>query len=180
MNNPTLTAARGVIASLNDGDTVRVTRDGATSEYTVQRRSSSEPGGFGHPDSASVTVGFGPGRYNFEVTAAGMAAGFYTVERVAPEAPAVDDFWAAVGAQLDLIETERPHTFAAVATILGSSEDHAFFAGSGGDRTLFASLRIAGWALVWAEASYHYVAQHIISGEFLTYVEGDVYPGDAR
>ncbi|MCI2958238.1 hypothetical protein MN032_11065 [Agromyces atrinae] len=56
----------------------------------------------------------------------------------------------------------------------------AFFPGSGGDRSLYSALRVAGWSLVQSEASYYFVAQHAISGKFLTYIEGDVLPGEAR
>lgn len=80
---PTLAEARILIASLSTGDTVILYRDGQPLTLTVQRRRSSEPGGFGHPDGAAVTVGYGPGRFNTEVTAAGIAYGNYALERVA-------------------------------------------------------------------------------------------------
>ncbi|MDF2990284.1 MAG: hypothetical protein K0S37_798 [Microbacterium sp.] len=57
----------------------------------------------------------------------------------------------------------------------------AFFAGSGGDRSLWSALHAAGWRRSWALApSYHWAAQHPNTGERITYVEGDVYPGDVR
>ncbi|WP_269089270.1 hypothetical protein [Mycobacterium avium] len=41
------------------------------------------------------------------------------------------------------------------------------------------ALREAGWAIVWAEAVYYFVAKDP-AGDLLTYIEGDVYRGDAR
>lgn len=110
----------------------------------------------------------------------------------------MNDFWDNINAQLDRIEAEKPDTFAGVRDILmdpqysavvddvnlnGSrtfTERHAFFAGSGGDRSLYEALYRAGWHMVWAEASYYYVVRHNASHAFLTYIEGDVYEGDAR
>lgn len=59
------------------------------------------------------------------------------------------------------------------------SSGDAFFAGSGGDDSLMEALEKAGWHVVWAEAHYFYVMQ-APNGDKLTYVEGDVYRGDAR
>lgn len=56
----------------------------------------------------------------------------------------------------------------------------AFFAGGGGDRSLWSALSVAGWHRVWSGASYCYVARHDATGETLTYIEGDVLRGDAR
>lgn len=53
----------------------------------------------------------------------------------------------------------------------------AFFGGSGGDDSLMSALSAAGWSIVWAEASYYYVAK-APNGDLLTYVEGDVFKGD--
>lgn len=101
-----------------------------------------------------------------------------------------DPFWAAIDAILDQIETDKPNTFNGVRDILdhpvqrayaGSyTDDASFFGGSGGDRSLFSALRVAGWRITWSEASYYYVAEHPTTGEILTYIEGDVYRGDAR
>jgi hypothetical protein len=102
------------------------------------------------------------------------------------------EFWASIDLALDTIETEKPDTFDGVKAILDANGDpnktgwadhganRAFFAGSGGDRSLWAALWKAGWAEIWGEANYYYVAQHPISGEKLTYIEGDVMRGDAR
>lgn len=88
----TLTEARMIAASLTPGAPVVVTLDGRDIECTVQRRGSGDGGGFGHPDSARITVGYGLGRWNMEVTAAGIAAGNYAVRPVIPDArPAYAD-----------------------------------------------------------------------------------------
>lgn len=56
---------------------------------------------------------------------------------------------------------------------------HAFFPGSGGDRQLLDDLKEAGFKVAWMEAPYYYVARDV-DGNLLTYIEGDVYRGDAR
>lgn len=114
-------------------------------------------------------------------------------------------FWGQIEHQLDRIETEKPSTFDAIREILtdpGYAEivkentrngvrgehlptndpahdpDAAFFAGSGGDSSLWESLWVAGWSFVRQRGAFHYAAQHPISGEWLTYIEGDVLRGD--
>lgn len=97
----------------------------------------------------------------------------------------IDTFWTQIHTDLDRIEQEKPDTYDAVKKILKDQADPyitdapAFFAGSGGDRSLFSALSVAGWHLAWIEASYYYVVTHPETGETLTYCEGDVYPGDA-
>lgn len=108
-----------------------------------------------------------------------------------------NSFWTEIDAQLDRIESEKPNTFEGVKAILDGDypairkdanlngvrtfeTTSAFFAGSGGDRTLRSALRAVGWSIVWSEASYYYVAKHPATGDLLTYIEGDVYKGDAR
>jgi hypothetical protein len=59
-----------------------------------------------------------------------------------------------------------------------SSAD-GFFAGSGGDESVLGALLSAGWAVAWAEASYHY-AVTASDGSAITYVEGDIYRGNRR
>lgn len=74
--------AHRLLASLRVGDTVKLTRDGRESVVTVQRAiRGMDGGGFGSWDHSAVTVGYGPGRFNMEVTAAGIEAGSYGVER---------------------------------------------------------------------------------------------------
>ncbi|MFD5079537.1 hypothetical protein [Streptomyces sp. NPDC058371] len=55
----------------------------------------------------------------------------------------------------------------------------AFFAGSGGDKTVNAALRIAGWTTSWAESSICYTMR-APDGSMITYIEGDIYRGDRR
>lgn len=105
-------------------------------------------------------------------------------------------FWTEIDEQLDTIANDKPDTFDGVRAILldpayveiqkdihlngprAFGPDAAFFAGSGGDRSLWAALWKAGWAEIWGEASYYHVAQHPITGEKLTYIEGDVMRGE--
>ncbi|MGB3327651.1 MAG: hypothetical protein WBA46_01790 [Thermomicrobiales bacterium] len=91
-------------------------------------------------------------------------------------------FWQIIDEQLDTIERDRINTYEGIKTIMpttpGESAAPAFFGGSGGDRSLFESLSIAGWVQTWSEASYYYVATHPDTGDTLTYIEGDIYPGD--
>ena len=75
---PTLAQARLIIDSLNPGDPVRITLDGRTHDVTVQRREGL--GVYRHPDSRAVTVGYGPGRWNTEISADRIAAGYVSVE----------------------------------------------------------------------------------------------------
>ena len=63
-----LAAARTFLATLKPGDAVILTDGGKELAVTVQRPLGHTEG-FGHPHSAAVTVGFGPGRYNREVSA---------------------------------------------------------------------------------------------------------------
>lgn len=72
--------AYSMLAGLRVGDEVTITRDGRDSMVTVQRPiRAMDGGGFGSWDHSAVTVGYGPGRWNTEVTAAGIAGGFYAV-----------------------------------------------------------------------------------------------------
>jgi hypothetical protein len=62
---------------------------------------------------------------------------------------------------------------------LGGGEDSGadgFFAGSGGDDTVYDALVEAGWATAWYNASYHY-SMRAPDGSAITYVEGDIYRG---
>lgn len=71
---------RLLLGSLRVGDAVTLTVDGKSHAVTVQRELRRPDGGsFGSPDYAVVTVGYGPGRWNTEVNAAGLAAGRYTL-----------------------------------------------------------------------------------------------------
>ena len=107
----------------------------------------------------------------------------------------LDAFWAAVDAQLEELKTaqtaddvlrilanERDPYY----TLLGDTETHGpghgrdgFFAGGGGDGSVWGSLREAGWHTVWSEAGYHWCMRSPC-GDAITYVEGDIYRGDSR
>ena len=90
-------------------------------------------------------------------------------------------FWDDINAQLDAVEqaTNADAVIAALGGRSNASSGDAFFAGSGGDRTLMSALITAGWKLTWAEASYYYVMR-APNGDLITYVEGDVYLGDVH
>lgn len=92
-----------------------------------------------------------------------------------------DPFWQGIDAQLDRIISEKPQTFKALNEIIPGapslSAAPAFFAGSGGDRTVMSALGRAGWKLGSMEASYYYTMVSP-TGEKITYIEGDIYPGD--
>lgn len=97
----------------------------------------------------------------------------------------MDEFWSAIDAQLDRIIRDKPSTVEGVLLVLGRRRDASgqlsgFFAGSGGDRSLFGALLAAGWRLEWSVASYFYAVRHPASGDRLTYIEGDVLEGDHR
>lgn len=56
---------------------------------------------------------------------------------------------------------------------------HGFFAGSGGDQSVYEALNEAGWTTLWFEASYHF-AMRAPDGSAITYVEGDIFRGGQR
>lgn len=61
----------------------------------------------------------------------------------------------------------------------GHTGGDAYFAGSGGDKTVGDALSTAGWITIWAEAAYYYV-KRAPDGSLITYIEGDIYRGDRR
>jgi hypothetical protein len=66
--------AHHMLLSLRQGDPVQVRSDGRYLAVTVQREiHSADPGGFGSTESRRITVGFGPGRWNREVTVEALA-----------------------------------------------------------------------------------------------------------
>lgn len=111
-------------------------------------------------------------------------------------APIPSGFWAQIDHQLARIAEQKPGTFDAVRQILLDDaydqvvtennrngvrhfdDDSAFFAGSGGDATLFGALLDAGWRVTAYDADYFYVLAHELTGEVLTYIEGDVERGN--
>lgn len=97
-----------------------------------------------------------------------------------------DTFWTAVREQL--AELRAAATADDVIRILshernpyGSVEGagDGYFAGSGGDDTVWDALDDAGWSQVWSQAAYFYVMQ-APDGSKVTYIEGDIYRGDKR
>lgn len=105
-------------------------------------------------------------------------------------------FWGQIDHQLDRIIQEAPQRFADLRAILLDaryeevlaevhrnfvrrfSPDEAFFAGSGGERSLPAALVKAGWKVQTYQAHYYLSLRHPRSGETITYIEGDVVRGD--
>jgi hypothetical protein len=104
-------------------------------------------------------------------------------------------FWKQIDHQLDRIEQECPDTYDEVREILLDpayadvqadmnrnwvrkfSADQAFFAGSGGERSLRSALRDAGWVVTASMAWYYWAVEHPVTKEALTYIEGDVMRG---
>lgn len=88
------------------------------------------------------------------------------------------NFWNTITAQLAAIREDKPTTTAGIIEILGgsagASAGDAFFAGSGGDDQLVDALQDAGWRIRWISSPYYYTATHPITGDSLTYTEGDV------
>ena len=93
-------------------------------------------------------------------------------------------YWQIIDEQLDTIERERTDTYDGIVAIMptepGTASAPAFFGGSGGDRSLYSALSKAGWYITWSEARYYYAARHKITGETITYCEGDIYRGQER
>lgn len=90
-----------------------------------------------------------------------------------------DGFWAAIDAQITELRTAR--TAADVLRILAvqGHNSPAFFAGSGGDQSVYGALSEAGWDTVWYAADYHW-AMRASDGSSITYIEGDIFPGSQR
>jgi hypothetical protein len=69
------------LAKLRAGDPVRIWQDGRAIEVTVTREfRRSDGGGFGSLDHSTISVGFGPGRWNTEVSGARIADGYVDLE----------------------------------------------------------------------------------------------------
>lgn len=102
---PTLAEARQIMSTLRPGTSVILTLDGRDHPCIVQRQEE----GPGHPDSKNTTLGYGPGRWNMEVNAAGLAAGNYRVraetnlERLQREAGITDPEHPDYNSDLDII-----------------------------------------------------------------------------
>jgi hypothetical protein len=97
----------------------------------------------------------------------------------------LDAFWDVIAQQLAELRTAR--TADDVIRILGHDRNphgenaagDGFFAGSGGDESVFEALAYhAGWTVVWYTAHYHYALRSPDGADVITYVEGDIYRGD--
>jgi hypothetical protein len=101
-----------------------------------------------------------------------------------------DPFWTAVAAQLSELRTAASaddvlRILAPARNPYGPGWDsmdgaaEGFFAGSGGNDSVWDALDDAGWSQVWARAAFFY-ALTAPDGSVITYIEGDVYRGDRR
>jgi hypothetical protein len=96
-------------------------------------------------------------------------------------------FWLTIGKQLAL--ARRARTADDVIRIFKTEHNPygdpkitgapGFFAGSGGDGSLYDELFEAGWVPVWWEASYYWCLR-APDGSTIKYVEGDLYPNETR
>lgn len=92
----------------------------------------------------------------------------------------LENFWAGYDATLKRVRDERPPNLAALAAILNAfqppSSGVAFF-GNNADDQLADALMDAGWDVQFLEGGYLWQAYNGESGEWIHYVEGDIYPG---
>jgi hypothetical protein len=95
---------------------------------------------------------------------------------------AIDAYWRAYDATLARVRADQPKSFAALKLILDvfqeRSSGDAFFP-DGADDTLAEALEDAGWEVQFYERRYLYRAEHPATGALLSYVEGDLYEGEA-
>jgi hypothetical protein len=92
----------------------------------------------------------------------------------------LESFWEGYGRTLARVRAEQPASIDALALILNvfqsPSAGTAFF-GNNADDHLSDALADAGWDVRYVEGDYVWEAQQPSTGEWLHYVEGDVYPG---
>ncbi len=122
------------------------------------------------------------GKADAEQRAAGFDAKKAAGLLAAVKKVAAGDFWKQINQQIEELETAG--SAADVFRICPPTDSAAtgskgFFAGSGGDQTVAAALRKAGWKTLWAEAPYHWCKQ-APNGDTITYVEGDIYKGNSQ
>ncbi|MBT2609909.1 hypothetical protein J7I97_16915 [Streptomyces sp. ISL-87] len=91
----------------------------------------------------------------------------------------LDGFWKFIEAQLKELESARTADDVIRTMRADDCVGDAFFAGSGGDESVWGALHTAGWTTIWVEADY-YFAMRAPDGSAITYVEGDIYRGDQR
>lgn len=110
---PDIVQARILVQNLHPGASVIITLDGREYPCIVQRRGTE----MGHPDHQSVTVGYGPGRWNQEVTPAGLAGGHYKLrpetnwERLQREAQNTDPTHPDFNSDMDITVPGIPKTY---------------------------------------------------------------------
>jgi hypothetical protein len=61
----------------------------------------------------------------------------------------------------------------------GTGCEDGFFAGSGGEESVYEVLTGNGWREVWAESGIYYTLE-APDGSRITYIEGDIRKGDRR
>jgi hypothetical protein len=90
---------------------------------------------------------------------------------------AMDGFWAEIDRQLEELRTAR--TVEDVMRVLAGDEaaEVGFFAGGGGDGSVYEALMEAGWSTAWWEAGYFWAARCPDNRGGITYVEGDIIRG---
>jgi hypothetical protein len=88
MDYPT---AINLLSSFKPNDTVRVVKEGHTSNMYVSRTFHLADYSFGSPESGRVTVTYGPGRYACEITADMLVLGLATIESRAAKFYMKDD-----------------------------------------------------------------------------------------
>lgn len=77
-DHPPSIAAR--LAQLKHGDPVVLDKDGKRLALTVTDEYRRAEAGFGSVDHGKITVGYGPGRWNTEITAAAISHGFAALD----------------------------------------------------------------------------------------------------
>jgi hypothetical protein len=92
----------------------------------------------------------------------------------------LDSFWAGYELTLARIRAEKPATLAEIAKILNAFQEPqagAAFFGNNADDQLALALADAGWVVGYLEGDYLWEAGNPASGEWIHYVEGDLYEG---
>lgn len=91
----------------------------------------------------------------------------------------LDDFWAAIDAQLEQLKTAQTadDVMRICPTVPGLSSSEGFFGGSGGDGSVEEALEAAGWTHVRRDAHYYW-CMRAPNGDKITYIEGDLERGN--
>ena len=88
----------------------------------------------------------------------------------------MDAFWERIDNQLERLRSAKSAD-EVIAILDPPSSGDAFFAGSGGDGSVYGSLMQAGWDVAWWVARYYWAMRSPDGQSGITYVEGDVYRG---